>query len=65
MIAFVHSSAWLKVKRQLLLDRGDLVEQLIRLNEHDASQKVRGKIEQIDEILARYPVELGQREDDD
>lgn len=65
MITFVHSSAWLKVKRQLLLDRGDLVEQLIAQADHDASQKVRGKIEQIDEILARYPVELGQREDDD
>lgn len=65
MIAFIHSPAWLKVKRQLLLDRDDLVEQLITQQDHDTSQKLRGKIEQIDEIIARYPTELGQREDDD
>ena len=61
---FIHSPAWLKLKKQLADDRADLVNQLINQRGHDESNVLRGRIQMIDEILERYPVTLGDKEED-
>lgn len=61
---FTHSPAWLKLKKQLAEDRADLVNQLINQRGHDESLITRGRIQMIDEILERYPVTLGDKEED-
>lgn len=61
---FIHSPAWLKLKKQLAEDRADLVSQLIQSQSHDHSNVLRGRIQMIDEILERYPVTLGDKEED-
>jgi hypothetical protein len=61
---FIHSPAWLKLKKQLADDRADLVNQLINQRGHDESMVTRGQILMIDEILERYPVTLGDKEED-
>lgn len=61
---FIHSPAWLKLKKQLAEDRADLVSQLIQSQSHDHSNVLRGRIQMIDEILERYPVALGDKEED-
>lgn len=61
---FIHSPAWLKLKKQLADDRADLVNQLINQRGHDESMVTRGRIQMIDEILERYPVTLGDKEED-
>lgn len=61
---FIHSPAWLKLKKQLADDRADLVNQLINQRGHDESMVTRGRILMIDEIVERYPATLGDKEED-
>lgn len=61
---FIHSPAWLKIKKQLAEDRADLVNQLINQRDHDESLVTRGRIQMIDEMLERYPITLGDKEED-
>jgi hypothetical protein len=59
-MSLIHSQAWQKTIKLLKKDRIDLVEQLIQ-NDSDI---LRGKIQQIDDILDRYPGELSTKEED-
>jgi len=61
---FIHSPAWLKLKKHLAEDRADLVNQLINQRGHDESMITRGRIQMIDDILERYPQTLGDKEED-
>lgn len=61
---FIHSPAWLKLKKQLADDKADYTNQLIHCQTHDQSNVLRGRIQMIDEILERYPVTLGDKEED-
>lgn len=63
-MSFVTTSTWLKIKKQLEADRKDLVEQLIQSNTEKQSDQLRGKIQQIDDILDGYPARLTQTESD-
>jgi hypothetical protein len=60
----LHSAAWAKLKRQMLKDREDLVNQLIHCDSHDKSNTLRGRIQMLDEILERYPIQMGSTEED-
>lgn len=61
---FIHSPAWTKLKKQLSDDRADLVNQLINQRGHDESMITRGRIQMIDDILERYPVTLGNTDEE-
>lgn len=63
-MSFVTTSTWIKIKKQLVEDRHDLVEQLIQSNIEKEADKLRGKIQQIDDILEGYPARLTQTESD-
>jgi len=63
-MSFVTTSTWVKIKKQLVDDRHDLVEQLIQSNTEKQSDQLRGKIQQIDDILDGYPARLTQTESD-
>lgn len=63
-MSFVTTSTWVKIKKQLVDDRHDLVEQLIQSNTEKQSDQLRGKIKQIDDILDGYPARLTQTESD-
>lgn len=57
-MSFTLTSTWIKIKKQLVEDRHDLVEQLIRSAGQQESDILRGKIQQIDDILDGYPTRL-------
>lgn len=59
MKSFIHSAAWRATVKALKSDRDDLVEKLVTQRGHDESMVTRGQIIQIDNILERYPTELG------
>ena len=63
-MSFVTTSTWIKVKKQLREDRQDLVEQLIQSKIEKEADQLRGKIQQIDDILDGYPARLTQTESD-
>lgn len=63
-MSFVTTSTWIKIKKQLEADRKDLVDQLIQSNIEKEADKLRGKIQQIDDILEGYPARLTQTESD-
>ena len=61
MSALIHSPAWLKTKVLLKSDRDDLLRDLVMAKGHDESNLIRGRIQQIDDILERYPIEFGTK----
>lgn len=63
-MSFVTTSTWIKIKKQLEADRKDLVEQLIQPLSEKQTDLLRGKIQQLDDILDGYPARLTQTESD-
>lgn len=63
-MSFVTTSTWIKIKKQLEADRKDLVEQLIQPLAEKQTDLLRGKIQQLDDILDGYPTRLTQTESD-
>lgn len=61
-MSFVTTSTWIKIKKQLEADRKDLVEQLIQPLAEKQTDLLRGKIQQLDDILDGYPTRLTQTE---
>lgn len=54
----ITSQSWKAVKKKLTEDREALLEAMLIENGHDRTNKLRGKVEMIDEILATYPRDL-------
>lgn len=61
MSALIHSPAWLKTRTLLKSDRDDFMRDLVMAKSHDESNIIRGRIQQIDDILERYPIEFGNK----
>ncbi len=59
------SSVWVKIKTQLKQDRNDLVEQLIQPTTLQNTDILRGKIQQIDDILDGYQYRLANNKESD
>ena len=62
-VAFIHSTAWQRVKKQLKADRQDYLNQLVNNQPELETALLRGRLQMIDEILERYPSECSERED--
>lgn len=63
-MSFATTSTWIRIKKQLEEDRKDLVEQLIQPLAEKQTDLLRGKIQQLDDILDGYPTRLTQTESD-
>lgn len=64
-MAFQYQNAWYAIKRKLLEDRKEFVEQLVNDQEEMKTARLRGRISMLDEIIERYPRELSETESDD
>ena len=62
-VAFIHSTAWQRVKKQLKADRQDYLNQLVNNQPELETALLRGRLQIIDELLDRYPSECSERED--
>lgn len=59
-VAFIHSTAWTRIQKQLKQDRDDYLNQLVNHQPEYDTAILRGRIQMIDEILERYPTECSQ-----
>lgn len=62
-VAFIHSTAWQRVKKQLKADRQDYLDQLVNNQPELETALLRGRLQMIDEILERYPSECSESEE--
>lgn len=63
-MAFQYHNAWYILKRKLIADRNDLLEELVSDQSELNTIKLRGKIAMLDEIIERYPVELSEQKEE-
>ena len=57
-MSLLNSGTWKRITAQLASDRADLVEQLIKNADQRETDNLRGKIQQLDDIIETYPERL-------
>jgi len=57
-MSLLNSNAWKRVIKQLKKDRADLLEQLVQPLEQRQTDTLRGRIQQIDDIIECYPSQI-------
>ena len=61
----VHTGAWIKLIKLLKSDKADLLERLVRDQSESETANLRGRIQQIDDILEAYPQRMQDEQEED
>lgn len=57
-MSLLNSNVWRRIVKQLQKDRADLLEELTQPLDLRATDRLRGRIQQIDDIIECYPSQI-------